>query len=158
MYCFPALSLTISFNESKHFSGNRHLKKTSRVKWIEENRGFSNNYLSFICLLNFLPLHFSGTHVRTMHTRADKGWAVKRALRSSFNVWCGVEIFLFANRKSYFLSVISGYNVKYINLFLNNINKQFHMLIFVCLKVKLVGRVMPKFEFNLKVLNASSFR
>ena len=32
------------------------------------------------------------------------------------------------------------------------------MLMFVCLKVKLVGRVMPKFEFNLKVLNASSFR
>ena len=32
------------------------------------------------------------------------------------------------------------------------------MLIFVCLKVKLVGRVMPKFESNLKVLNASSFR
>ena len=22
-------------------------------------------------------------------SRADKGWAVKRALRSSFNVWCG---------------------------------------------------------------------
>ena len=32
------------------------------------------------------------------------------------------------------------------------------MLIFVCLRVKLVGRIMPKFEFNLKVLNASSFR
>ena len=61
--------------------------------------------------------------------RADKVWAVKWALRSSFNVWCGVglaralfprfrcawevgEIFLFANRKSYFLSVISDYNVK----------------------------------------------
>ena len=28
------------------------------------------------------------------------------------------------------------------------------MLMFVCLKVQLVGRVMPKFEFNLKVLNA----
>ena len=68
------------------------------------------------------------------------------------------EIFLVANRKSYFLSVISGYNVKKRNLFNNNINKQFHMLMFVCLKVKLVGRVMPKFEFNLKVLNASSFR
>ena len=25
-------------------------------------------------------------------TRADKGWAVKRALRSSFNVWCGVGL------------------------------------------------------------------
>ena len=55
----------------------------------------------------------------SLQTRADKGWAVKRALRSSFNVWCGVglaralrEIFLFANRKPYFLSVISGYNVK----------------------------------------------
>ena len=68
------------------------------------------------------------------------------------------EIFLFANRKSYFLSVISGYNVKKINLFYNNINKQFDMLMFVCLKVKLVGRVTPKFEFNLKVLKASSFR
>ena len=31
------------------------------------------------------------------------------------------------------------------------------MLMFVCLKGKLVGRVMPKLEFNLKVLNASSF-
>ena len=31
------------------------------------------------------------------------------------------------------------------------------MLMFVCLTVKLVGRVMPEFEFNLKVLNASSF-
>ena len=67
------------------------------------------------------------------------------------------EIFLFGNRKSYFLSVISGYNIKKINLFHNNINKQFHMLMFVCLKVKLVGRVMPKFEFNLKVLYVSSF-
>ena len=61
-------------------------------------------------------------------TRADKGWAVKRAVRSSFNVMrsrTGTsalsalpvrlkagEIFLFANRKSYFLSVISGYSVK----------------------------------------------
>ena len=25
-------------------------------------------------------------------SRADKGWAVKRALRSSFNVWCGVGL------------------------------------------------------------------
>ena len=81
--------------------------------------------------------------------RADKGWAVKRALRSSFNVWCGVGLaralfprfrcawrpakFFFANRKSYFLSVISGYNVKKINLFDNNINKQFHMFVFACL-------------------------
>ena len=32
------------------------------------------------------------------------------------------------------------------------------MLMFVCPKVKLVGRVMSKFEFNLKVLNASSIR
>ena len=31
------------------------------------------------------------------------------------------------------------------------------MLMFVYLKAQLVGRVMPKFEFNLKVLNASSF-
>ena len=68
MHYFPAFSLTLSFNESKRFSGNEHLKKTSRVKWIEENRCFSNNYLSFICLFNFLPLHFSGTHVRTVHT------------------------------------------------------------------------------------------
>ena len=68
------------------------------------------------------------------------------------------EIFLFANRESYFLSVISGYYVQWINLFYNNINKQFDMLMFVCLKVKLVGRVMPKFEFNLKVLKAFSFR
>ena len=35
------------------------------------------------------------------------------------------KIFLFANRKSYFLSVISGYSVKWINSFHNNINKQF---------------------------------
>ena len=26
------------------------------------------------------------------YTRADKCWAVKRALRSSFNVWCGVGL------------------------------------------------------------------
>ena len=32
------------------------------------------------------------------------------------------------------------------------------MLMYVCLKDQLVGRVMPKFEFNLKVLNASSLR
>ena len=32
------------------------------------------------------------------------------------------------------------------------------MFMSVRLKVKLVGRIMPKFEFNLKVLNASSFR
>ena len=61
------------------------------------------------------------------------------------------EIFLFENRKYYFLSVISGYDVKYVNLSHNNINKQFHMLMFVCLTVKLVGRIMPKFEFNLSV-------
>lgn len=77
MHYFPVFSLTISFNESKRFSGNRHLKKTSRVKWIEENRGFSNNYLSFICLFNFLPLHFSGTHVRTVHTLSSKTCALK---------------------------------------------------------------------------------
>ena len=56
-------------------------------------------------------------------TRADKGWAVKRALRSSFRTGTSAlsahpvrlkagEIFLFANRKSYFLSEISGDNVK----------------------------------------------
>ena len=67
------------------------------------------------------------------------------------------EIFLFANRKSYFLSVISSYNVKKINSFHNNINKQFRMFVSVCLKVKLVRRIMTKFEFNLKVLNTSSF-
>ena len=43
------------------------------------------------------------------------------------------EIFFFANRKSYFLSVISGYNVKYINSFHNSINKQFHMFVSECL-------------------------
>ena len=68
------------------------------------------------------------------------------------------EIFLFANRKFYVPSVISGYSVKEINSFHNNINKQFHMLMSVCLKVKLVGLIMPEFEFNLKVLNASSRR
>ena len=36
-------------------------------------------------------------------------------------------------------------------------NKQFHMFVSVRLEVKLVGRIMPKFEFNLKVLNTSSF-
>ena len=112
--------------------------------------------------------------VWTGESRADKGWAVKRALRCSFNVWCRVglaralfqrfrrawkpaKFFFFANRKSYFLSVISGYNVKYINSFHNSISKQFHMFVSVCLYVKLVGRIMPKFEFNLKMLNASSF-
>ena len=67
------------------------------------------------------------------------------------------ENFLFANRKSYFLSVISGYSVKKINSFHNNIIKEFHMFMSVRLNVKLVGRIMPKFESNLKVLNASSF-
>ena len=43
------------------------------------------------------------------------------------------EIFHFANRKSYFLFVISGYNVKKINSFHNNINKQFHMFVSVSL-------------------------
>ena len=43
------------------------------------------------------------------------------------------EIVFFANRKSYFLSVISGYSVKKINSFHNNINKQFHMFMSVCL-------------------------
>ena len=33
--------------------------------------------------------------------------------------------------------------------------KQFHMFVSVRLQVKLVGRIMPKFEFNLKVLNTS---
>ena len=27
----------------------------------------------------------------------------------------------------------------------------------ICLQVKLIGRIMPKFVLNLKVLNASSF-
>ena len=67
------------------------------------------------------------------------------------------EIVLFANRKSYFLSVISGYSVKKINSFHNNIIKEFHMFMSVRLNVKLVGRIMPKLESNLKVLNASSF-
>ena len=65
---------------------------------------------------------------KSLWIRADKCWAVKRALRSSFNVMrsrTGTsalsalpvrlkagEIFLSANRKSYFLSVISGYSVK----------------------------------------------
>ena len=43
------------------------------------------------------------------------------------------EIFLFANRKSYFVSVISSYIVKYINSFHNSINKQFHMFMSICL-------------------------
>ena len=29
---------------------------------------------------------------RSVCARADKGWAVKRALRSLFNVWCGVAL------------------------------------------------------------------
>ena len=79
------------------------------------------------------------------------------------HVWCGVktgvialfslplglnasEIFLFANRKSYFLSVISGCNVKTVYSFHNNINKQFHMS--VCQYGKLVGLIMP----NLSVI------
>ena len=37
------------------------------------------------------------------------------------------RIFLFANRKFYFLSVISAYSVKQINSFHKNIDKQFHM-------------------------------
>ena len=67
------------------------------------------------------------------------------------------EISFFANQKSHFISVISGYIVKYINSFYNIINKQFHMFMSICLQVKLIGRIMPKFVFNLKVLNASSF-
>ena len=43
------------------------------------------------------------------------------------------------------------------NSFHNSINEQFHMFMTVSLYVKLVGRRIPKFEFNLKVLNASSF-
>ena len=43
------------------------------------------------------------------------------------------------------------------NSFHNNMNKQFHMFVSVRLEVKLVRRIMPKFEFNLKVLNTSSF-
>ena len=35
---------------------------------------------------------FSGARFSCLPTRADKGWAVKRALRSSFNVWCGVGL------------------------------------------------------------------
>ena len=58
MHYFPAFSLTLSFNESKRFSGNGHLKKTSRVKWIEENRCFSNNYLSWFAYLTFYPCIF----------------------------------------------------------------------------------------------------
>ena len=41
------------------------------------------------------------------------------------------DIFFFANRKSNSISVISGYIVKYINLFHNGINKQFHMFMSV---------------------------
>ena len=29
---------------------------------------------------------------KSVLSRADKGWAVKRALRSSFNVWCEVKL------------------------------------------------------------------
>ena len=43
------------------------------------------------------------------------------------------EIFFFANQKSYFVSVISGYIAKYINSFHNSINKQFHMFMSICL-------------------------
>ena len=73
-------------------------------------------------------------------------WTVKQALRSSSNVLCGVglarallprircawrpaKFYFLPNRKYYFLSVISGYNAKYINSFHNSINKQFHMFI-----------------------------
>ena len=88
----------------------------------------------------------------------DAEWDWHERSFRAFGALEGRGNFPFANRKSYFLSVISGYNVAQINLFHNNINKQFHMLMFVGLRVKLVGRIMPKFEFNLKVLNASSFR
>ena len=63
-------------------------------------------------------------------TRADKGWAMKRALRSSSDVLHasgaleGRRNFPFAKRKSYFLFVISAYSVKWINSFHNNIDKQ----------------------------------
>ena len=30
--------------------------------------------------------------LNTLETRAGRGWAVKRALRSSFNVWCAVGL------------------------------------------------------------------
>ena len=88
-----------------------------------------------------------------MQTRT--GTSALSALPASLKA--GEIFFFFANRKSYILSVISGYSVKYINSFHNSIRKQFHMFMSVCLYVKLVGRIMPKFEFHLKVLIASSF-
>ena len=54
--------------------------------------------------------------------RSRTGTNALSALPVSFKAG---EIFLFANRKSYFLSVISGHSVKEINSFHNNINKQF---------------------------------
>ena len=81
-----------------------------------------------------------------------------RALFQRFRrAWRPAKFSFLQTGKTYFLSVISGYNVKYINSFHNSISKKFHMFVPVCLYVKLVGRIMPKFEFNLKMLNASSF-
>ena len=39
-----------------------------------------------------LMVHFLCRVIFTCVGRADKCWAVKRALRSSFNVWCGVGL------------------------------------------------------------------
>ena len=74
----------------------------SKKKKHKKNRNLCPYYYKLlllllwnICLIFFIRLLvYKSLRVRTLSvlTRADKGWAVKRALRSSFNVWCGVGL------------------------------------------------------------------
>ena len=70
------------------------------MRWIEAVTSLLNVEISLKCVTTgHLPSAPLPNIIRealalknTLLTRADKGWAVKRALHSSFNVWCGVGL------------------------------------------------------------------
>ena len=67
-YCFEkGLEIVLNF-------GSKKSVRTLYKWWLLHEKSYQIGFSSYT------------------RTRADKGWAVKRALRSSFNVWCGVGL------------------------------------------------------------------
>ena len=88
----------IDYNRWDWVRLTRNQQNTRATNLSAEPTDYLRHIQVFLCFGPFLQLiktkifpHF-WPGVSRITTRADKCWAVKRALRSSFNVWCGVGL------------------------------------------------------------------
>ena len=107
----------------------------------------------------------------TVSTRTEKGWAMKRVVRSSSDVWCGegLERALFPRFRCVWwpakLTFQQTGNLIFFIYFCSMIKTFFHspgselkMFMSACILVNLFHSKLPKNELNLRVSNACSCR